>query len=92
LGGGAVSPFPNYSAYACAKAALVRLTETLAVELAPRGIAINALAPGFIATKTPEITMASGPQRSGSRGSSSPNAWPPWRRTVLSLSGAAIMF
>jgi NAD(P)-dependent dehydrogenase (short-subunit alcohol dehydrogenase family) len=64
-GGGAFSPFPNYSAYACAKAALVRLTETLAVELAPRGIAINALAPGFVATKTHETTMASGPQRAG---------------------------
>jgi NAD(P)-dependent dehydrogenase (short-subunit alcohol dehydrogenase family) len=64
-GGGAFSPFPNYSAYACAKAALVRLTETLAVELAPRGIAINALAPGFIATKTHETTIASGPERAG---------------------------
>jgi NAD(P)-dependent dehydrogenase (short-subunit alcohol dehydrogenase family) len=64
-GGGAFSPFPNYSAYACAKAALVRLTETLAVELAPRGIAINALAPGFVATKTHETTMASGPERAG---------------------------
>jgi NAD(P)-dependent dehydrogenase (short-subunit alcohol dehydrogenase family) len=64
-GGGAFSPFANYSAYACAKAALVRLTETLAVELAPRGIAINALAPGFVATKTHETTMASGPERAG---------------------------
>jgi NAD(P)-dependent dehydrogenase (short-subunit alcohol dehydrogenase family) len=64
-GGGAFSPFPYFSAYACAKAALVRLTETLAIELAPRGIAINALAPGFIATKTHQSTIASGPERAG---------------------------
>jgi NAD(P)-dependent dehydrogenase (short-subunit alcohol dehydrogenase family) len=64
-GGGAFSPFPNYSAYACSKAALVRLTETLAIELAPHGIAINALAPGFIATRTHETTIASGPEKAG---------------------------
>jgi NAD(P)-dependent dehydrogenase (short-subunit alcohol dehydrogenase family) len=64
-GGGAFSPFPNFSAYACSKAALVRLTETLALELAPRGVAINALAPGFIATKTHETTMTSGLERAG---------------------------
>jgi NAD(P)-dependent dehydrogenase (short-subunit alcohol dehydrogenase family) len=64
-GGGAFSPFPNYSAYACSKAALVRLTETLAIELAPHGIAINALAPGFVATRTHETTISSGPEKAG---------------------------
>ena len=49
-GGGATSPRPNYSAYASAKAGLVRFTETLAEELRPRGIRCNAVAPGKMAT------------------------------------------
>ncbi len=59
-GGGGGYPFPNYSAYACSKVAVVRLAETLAQELAPHGIRVNALAPGFVATQMHEETLRAG--------------------------------
>jgi len=59
-GGGASGPFPNYSAYACSKVAVVRFTETLAQELGPHGIEVNCIAPGFVATKIHEATLRAG--------------------------------
>lgn len=64
-GGGAFSVFPNYSAYAISKAAVVRLTENLAVELADGGVCVNAVAPGFVATDIHEATLKAGPARAG---------------------------
>ena len=59
-GGGATGPKPGYSAYATAKAAVVRLTEVLAHELAEYSIRVNAIAPGFIPTRLHEETLAAG--------------------------------
>ncbi|MBX6366033.1 MAG: SDR family NAD(P)-dependent oxidoreductase, partial [Gemmatimonadetes bacterium] len=63
-GGGATFPLENQTAYGCSKAAVVRLAETLAIELAPYGIAVNSLAPGFVATRIHDATLAAG-ERAG---------------------------
>ena len=49
-GGGAASPLPRMAAYGASKAAVVRLTETLAEELKPYNIAVNAIAAGLVDT------------------------------------------
>ena len=49
-GGGATSPRPLFSAYAASKAAVVRFTETLALEMAGK-LTVNAIAPGPIDTE-----------------------------------------
>ncbi len=55
-GGGAASPFPNYTAYATSKAGVARFAETIAQELAPQ-IEVNCLAPGFVATRLHRQTL-----------------------------------
>lgn len=41
--------------YAASKAGVIALTKTAARELAPRGITVNAVAPGFITTRMTEV-------------------------------------
>jgi 3-oxoacyl-[acyl-carrier protein] reductase len=50
-GGGATAPRVHFSAYGASKTALVRLTETVAEEVRPFNIQVNAIAPGAVNTR-----------------------------------------
>lgn len=63
-GGGATTPLPNFSLYAVSKAAVVRLTDTLASELKGTGVRLNAIAPGAIDTKLQDQVLTAG-ERAG---------------------------
>lgn len=67
----ALRPKIGGGAYAASKAALSQLTRVLAVELAPEGILVNALAPGTV--DTPMVRGASDPAKSGTYRPSGPS-------------------
>ncbi len=59
-GGGAATPFPNYSAYAVGKIGVVRLTENIALEFKDENMDINVIAPGFVITRLHQDTIKAG--------------------------------
>jgi NAD(P)-dependent dehydrogenase (short-subunit alcohol dehydrogenase family) len=64
---------PYYSSYIVSKTALIRMTECLALETAPHGLAIFAISPGTVRTAMSEYSLQS-PE--GQR-------WLPWYRRVF---------
>jgi len=64
-GGGATAPLPRISSYAASKAAVVRLTETLAEELREAHVDVNAIAPGALNTRLLDEVLAAGPEKVG---------------------------
>jgi len=63
--GGGEGAYPHFSSYAASKGGVVRLTETLASELAGFHIDINAIAPGAVNTKFLDELLAAGPEKVG---------------------------
>lgn len=66
-GGGSTSPRANFSAYATAKAGLVRFSETLAEELRPHRVRVNCIAPGAMSTTMLAEIVAKGKAVAGRR-------------------------
>jgi NAD(P)-dependent dehydrogenase (short-subunit alcohol dehydrogenase family) len=64
-GGGAATPRPYFSAYAAAKAALVRFSETLAQEVRDFNIQVNCVAPGVMNTDMLQAVCRAGPEKAG---------------------------
>ena len=50
---------PNHASYVTSKAACIQLTRAMALELWPKGIRVNALAPGFLQTELNDEFFAS---------------------------------
>lgn len=63
--GGGEGARPNFSAYAASKGGIMRLTETLAVELKDFRIDVNAIAPGAVNTKLHQEVLDAGPEKAG---------------------------
>jgi NAD(P)-dependent dehydrogenase (short-subunit alcohol dehydrogenase family) len=64
-GGGATNPLPRISAYAASKAAVVRMTDTLAEELKESHVDVNAIAPGALNTRLLDEVIEAGPEKVG---------------------------
>jgi len=56
---------PKVIAYSASKTAIDGMTRAMAVELSPKGIRINAIAPGFIVTDMTDKALNADPERKG---------------------------
>ncbi len=66
-------PFPYLSSYVTSKTALIRFTETVAVEVKPHGVSMFAVAPGTVRTAMSEYSL----------NSAEGQKWLPWFRRIF---------
>lgn len=64
-GGGATAPLPRLSSYAASKAAVVRFSETLALEAKDANVDVNAIAPGALMTRMTQQLLDAGADKVG---------------------------
>jgi 3-oxoacyl-[acyl-carrier protein] reductase len=64
-GGGATNPMPRLESYAASKAAVVRLMESLALDLADDHVDVNSVSPGLLDTRLLDEVLAAGPDKVG---------------------------
>ena len=64
-GGGAITPRPNFSAYASSKAGVIRFTETLAEEVKEFNIDVNVIHPGSLHTQMNKDVLDAGSEMAG---------------------------
>lgn len=61
--GAGLQPRPNFSAYCSSKGGLVMFTRSIAIDLAPSNIRVNAVCPGIVMTPLVEKNLAKFPDR-----------------------------
>lgn len=67
-GGGAFGARERFGAYSVSKAAVVRLTDVMALELKDTGITVNAISPGQVNTRMFEEMVSAGADKVGEKG------------------------
>ena len=66
MSGGGQGPLKSFSSYVSSKGGIWRLTETLAAELSPFNVYINAIAPGAVNTQILDEVLSAGSEKLGS--------------------------
>jgi NAD(P)-dependent dehydrogenase (short-subunit alcohol dehydrogenase family) len=64
-GGGATNPLPRIESYAASKAAVVRLMESLALDLLEYHVDVNSVSPGILNTRLLDQVLEAGPEAVG---------------------------
>ncbi len=83
-----ITPDPGMGAYAASKAALISVTRTLARDLGPQGVRVNAVAPGVVRTDFARILVETPGSATGSSSAAPSDGSPSPTRSPARCSGS----